>query len=310
MFHFAHQVYFRKPATELWFLLILILTGMLFSLLLGYATGMAIWGRSLVEFAVSANPKDYTPSAVNFMKTMQMVNHAGTFLAPALLMRWMVKTPPSWQSPNTTNNGLIWGTAIAILSVSLSPVTAVLQSLNQQVDLPAALQSVESWMKATETRAQLLTEAFLADTTLVGFLANIFIMAVIPAVGEELVFRGFIQPKFQTIFRNKHLAVGITAFLFSAMHLQFYGFLPRFFLGAVFGYFFCWTGSIWTSIWAHFLNNSIAVTLAFLYNRNLIQTDYNDFGSTSTLLLTISLMLSSLLLFTIFRSSNKNQLPD
>lgn len=306
MFHFSHQVCFKKPATELWFLLILILTGMLFSLLLGYATGLAIWGRSLVEFAATANPKDYTPAAINFMKTMQLINHTGTFLAPALLMRWMMKSPPSWQSPIAIQKRLLWGTAIAILSVSLSPAISVLQLLNQQIDLPASLQGVEDWMKTTETRAQLLTEAFLADTTAGGFLASLLIMAVLPAVGEELIFRGFIQTKLQSIVRNKHLAVGITAFLFSAMHLQFYGFLPRFFLGAVFGYFFCWTGSIWTSIWAHFLNNSIAVTLAYLFNRHLIQTDYSDFGSTNNLLLAISLILSALLLFTIFRSSNKN----
>ncbi|TAF81977.1 MAG: CPBP family intramembrane metalloprotease, partial [Sphingobacteriales bacterium] len=91
----------------------------------------------------------------------------------------------------------------------------------------------------------------------------LLMIAILPAIGEELFFRGTIQNIFTALFKNPHVAVWLTAILFSAIHLQFYGFLPRMFLGALFGYLFIWGKSIWLPILGHFLNNGFAVIMAF-----------------------------------------------
>jgi membrane protease YdiL (CAAX protease family) len=93
---------------------------------------------------------------------------------------------------------------------------------------------------------------------------NIMIIAVLPAISEELIFRGVFQKIFQNIFRSGHLAVWFTSFLFSAIHLQFYGFLPRFILGLIFGYLFLWSRNLWFPVIAHFINNAVPAAGTYL----------------------------------------------
>jgi len=102
-----------------------------------------------------------------------------------------------------------------------------------------------------------------------SFLLNMLMVAVIPAVGEELLFRGVIQKLLQKLVNNAHLAIIITAILFSAMHFQFYGFLPRWIMGIILGYLFYWSGNIWYPIIAHFLNNGFQVLMVYLGNMPL-----------------------------------------
>lgn len=298
----AHRLQTKEPASELLILLILILSGMVFSLMIGYLFGVAIWGKETVQNAstlvLSGN---YPGSTLAFMKTLQMINHAGTFLLPALLLRWLLRQPPQWEKNQTSKTTLLWLVIIAILSFTLSPLITLFQLFNQSLDLPDWLSSVESWVHSTEERAASLTDAFLSDNSVVGLIINLFVLALLPALGEEMVFRGFIQPRFQVILKNSHWAIFVTAFLFSAIHLQFYGFLPRFVLGVIFGYFFLWTGNLWTAIWAHFLNNATAVVISFMYNRQLLGFNYDNMGSVSWETILISTPFSVMLLFILWK---------
>lgn len=154
-----------------------------------------------------------------------------------------------------------------LITLSFGPITEWLGILNQKLVLPESLAGLEQWMKSMEAQLEELTFKLLADTSLSGFLANLFVIAVLAAVGEELLFRGCLQTILQNWFGNSHLAIWVVAIIFSAIHLQFYGFLPRMALGALFGYLFFWSKNLWVPILAHFVNNSAVLVIAYLYQK-------------------------------------------
>src|SRR5690606_9694418 len=109
---------------------------------------------------------------------------------------------------------------------------------------------------------------------------NLLMIAIIPAIGEELLFRGGIQNIFYKWFKNPHIAIWAAAILFSAIHVQFYGFIPRMLLWALFGYLLVWGKSIWYPIIGHFINNGSAVVTAFIYQQQGKSIDELDKGDT------------------------------
>jgi len=110
-------------------------------------------------------------------------------------------------------------------------------------------------------------------------LFNIFMIAIVAAIGEELIFRGVIQKIFARWTGNIHLAIIITGFLFSLIHLQFYGFFPRWLLGVMFGYLMVWSGTLWLPIFAHFVNNAVAVLVSYLIHKGTISEGIWEFGA-------------------------------
>lgn len=124
---------------------------------------------------------------------------------------------------------------------------------------------LESQLKPSEELAEKLSHIFLSEASNVSLWVLVFSMAVVPAICEELVFRGILQPLFSRMTKNIHLGIWISAFIFSVIHMQFYGFLPRLLLGAVLGYLVIWSGSLWPAIFAHFVNNALAVVMYKTY---------------------------------------------
>jgi membrane protease YdiL (CAAX protease family) len=145
---------------------------------------------------------------------------------------------------------------LAIVGILLAmPFVFWLGKLNEGIPLPDGLTKLE------EQTAQQMS-AFLKIKTSADIVINVFIIALLPAVAEELCFRGALQRILINISRNPWVGIIITAILFSSLHLQFSGFLPRMFLGIVLGAFYWYSGSIWTSILAHFVNNAVQVIAA------------------------------------------------
>jgi membrane protease YdiL (CAAX protease family) len=168
--------------------------------------------------------------------------------------------------------------------------------------LPAFLEPLEQWMKTSEEEAKLLTEKFLSLTTFDGLIINLLLMAVLPAIAEELTFRGVLQNLFTV--SNLHIAIWCSAVLFSAVHLQFYGFLPRMLMGALFGYMLVWTGSLWTPILMHMTNNAMAVILYFVAQRADWDMEKVDaIGTSDTLWLGIVSMVMTIIGIYAFRRS-------
>ena len=130
--------------------------------------------------------------------------------------------------------------------------------------LPGWLSGVEQWMIDKEDQADNLIDTLVSSNTFGTMMINLFIIALIPAIGEELIFRGVFQKIFVKLFKSGHLAIWVTAFIFSAIHFQFFGFIPRFILGLVFGYLFFWSGTLWLPVISHFINNAFPVILTYM----------------------------------------------
>lgn len=202
-------------------------------------------------------------------------------------------TPPWW---------LIF-IGVAIMFVSI-PVTATLTTWNEGMSLGGAFPKLEDLIKNLEETAKVATEKMLNVNTIGGLLLNLVIIALIPAIGEEMTFRGVLQ---QSLTRkmNPHIAIILSAAIFSFFHFQFYGFLPRMFLGVLLGYMFYITSSLWTSILMHFVNNGSAVVLYYLDNKGLIE-DAEHWGETqSTWIIAASAAITIGLILWSWRKSKK-----
>ena len=234
------------------------------------------------------------------MKWLQLVQTVFTFVLPAFLLAHFVGQGVTYLKFTPIRSPFIWLGVILLMPLAL-PAVNWLKSLNDMVVLPHFMSGVELWMQQMEHQSELLTEKFLSVSSYSALALNLLVMAAIPALGEELFFRGILQTVLGEKL-NRHLAVWITAFIFSAIHLQFYGFLPRFLLGASLGYLFLFSGSIWASIVAHFINNALAVLLFFLTFNGYLTFDMDALGTQNTWWLGfLSLTLVCLLFYRLNR---------
>ena len=195
---------------------------------------------------------------------------------------------------------------IAVMFASM-PVTNQLTVWNENMKLSGALQALEDWMKALEETAAAATEQMLNVDTIGGLLFNLLIIALIPAIGEELTFRGVLQQGL-TRRMNPHIAILLSSAIFSFIHFQFYGFLPRMFLGMLLGYLFYTSGSLWTSMLMHFINNGCAVVVYYLNNKGVIDVDVDHFGESQNVWVVIaSAIVTTALIVWCWRKNRKAQ---
>jgi len=252
------------------------------------------------------------PEIISINKFLLLFQHLGLFVIPPLVFAQFVSDRPGiFLGIKPVANKTHWGLGIATMFLALLPINALVE-LNQSIQLPEAFAGLEKMMQRAEEQAELLTKALLSDTDINGLLLNIFIVAVIPAVGEELLFRGAIQKILTRWSGNVHWGIWISAALFSALHFQFYGFLPRMMLGALFGYMFIWSGSIWLPIVAHFINNAAAAVLHFLVIRGTISEEAEELGAGQEQLIyaLISFVLLIGLVFIWRKSSRWNSIKE
>lgn len=160
----------------------------------------------------------------------------------------------------------------------ISPFVNVLATWNKGMHLPDFMHSVEQWMIYSEQQADSVTKLLLGDSSVKSFVINILVVAIMAGIGEELVFRGVLQKFIIGWTKNVHAGILISAFIFSAVHLQFFGFLPRFALGVLLGYMFLWSRSIWVPIIAHSFNNAmvIIVSSAFIKDNSFMESLNNE----------------------------------
>lgn len=216
------------------------------------------------------------------LKVSQFLQSICGFLFPAMIMAYFTSDKPlsflSLQKTPVLKLALI---TIAFVLIAI-PVINCLAELNASIKFPESFRWFEEWIKKHEDSRVLITEKFLATSTIRGLLLNIFLIALVPAVSEELFFRGLLQRYFAQWTKNKHIAIWLIAFIFSAVHIQFYGFVPRMLLGAYFGYLLVWSGSIWLPVIAHFVNNAATIVLYFLYQNQYINLNPEEFGTHGT----------------------------
>jgi len=205
---------------------------------------------------------------INMLKYLQLVQGVGLFIVPSILLAYIYSSEPGkWLSTKRKFSIQISLITLALMVIAI-PAINVLAEWNAQMKLPEVFKALENSMKLAEERAAELTKLFLLTDSVGGLLFNLLLIAVIPAIGEEFFFRGVLQKHLTDITKNIHWGVIITALVFSAFHMQFYGFLPRFLLGLLFGYMLIWSGSMWLPVLAHFVNNGVAVIAYFFLSKN------------------------------------------
>lgn len=134
------------------------------------------------------------------------------------------------------------------------------------------------WMIKFELDAEKITKAFFSSNSMSSILTNLLMIVIIPAIGEEIFFRGLIQRYFISITKKQFWGIITSAFFFSFFHFQFQGFIPRFALGVLFGYMYVWSGSIWLPIIAHFTNNAIVSIGYILIGAGTVNSKVEDVG--------------------------------
>ena len=201
----------------------------------------------------------------DILRGMQFLQTLGIFLFPAIVCAWMFsdnyKEYLGIDQPFQTS--LVLWTIFSIIAAI--PFLNWTYALNQQMALPESLKVLETWMKESEAAATRITDLLLDTKNISTIVFNILAVCVIAAISEEFMFRGLLQNLFGRIFRNPHVLVWTIAILFSAFHLQFYGFITRMLLGAWLGYLMYYTKTIWLPVLAHFTNNFISVGTYYLF---------------------------------------------
>ena len=229
------------------------------------------------------------------LKIGQALSSLLIFVAPPLILYGFTRHEPlraiGFRKPVHAWMLLI---GVAVMFVSL-PMTNLLTDWNEKMSL-GALKALEDLLQQMEEAAGDLTERMLQVDSIGGLLVNLVVIALIPAIGEELTFRGVLQQALVKGCKNAHVGIFLSAAIFSFIHFQFYGFLPRMFLGLLLGYLFYYSGSLWTSILMHFVNNGSAVVVAYFEHRNQIGTSVEDFGSTDSPWLLAASLVGTVLL--------------
>ena len=295
-----------KPLSQLMFSIFVVIASFLAFMVLSLVIAFPLFG---LESMLSIPTIDdlNNPDSIRILKYFQVVQSIGVFIFPPFILGWLFHGKiVEYLSLNKTVN-LASVVLVLVMSFAASPFINFIGEMNANMQLPGWLSGVESWMKNAEDKAAEITEAFLRVENLGGLFFNIFMIAFLPAIGEELLFRGVIQRIFTNWTRNNHWGIWISAFLFSALHMQFYGFIPRLFLGVLFGYLLVWSGSIWLPIIAHFINNAVAVVAVYLIDKELLTPEIEEIGTTtdSYYMAAISLFLIVVFMLMIKRQDNE-----
>lgn len=299
-----------RPFSQLMFSLFIMIASVLFLSIIALIIAIPIWGLDMVMNLPTIN-ENTSKSAINFLKYIQVTQAFGLFIVPSIVLGKLFKGNCSAYLHLNKTFGLQSVILILIMMFLSGPFINLISEINASMVFPDFLSGVEDWMRNKEDQLTEVTMAFLAVEGISGLLFNLFMIAMLPAIGEELLFRGVFQNIFTRMTKNSHWAVWITAFFFSAFHFQFYGFVPRMLLGAAFGYLLVWSGSMWLPIIAHFINNAISVIGIYMVDKGLLNSKVEELGSTtdSYYMAAISIGIVILLLMMIKKQNSANALP-
>lgn len=232
------------------------------------------------------------------------------FIAPTIITAiFITKLPADFLQLRKCPSIKFFILTIVILILSV-PAMNFIVHCNKSIVFPESMKTIESTLKAMEETSREQIKILLGEPTIGSLVISIFIVGLLTGLGEELFFRGGLQNILCTKPSNPHKAIWITAIIFSAMHFQFYGFIPRVLLGAFFGYLAYWSGSIWLPIFAHALNNSLVVISTWLISRNTMDIDINKIGTDlsieSYILIVISAIATTIGTIILYRYSKQH----
>jgi membrane protease YdiL (CAAX protease family) len=198
----------------------------------------------------------------------------GFFIVPALAWWRMTHRPVSslFAAGLSARAALL----VVLMVIAFAVVDSVIIQWNKNMVLPDFLSGFELWAKAKEAELERLTHLLIDFESVNEMVLGFVVIAVVAGVTEEFLFRGLVQTELARALGSRHAAVWLAAILFSAIHLQFYGFVPRLLLGALFGYLFVWSGSLWAPMLAHIANNAFALLVVRLSQTQRIPVDLEN----------------------------------
>lgn len=249
---------FSHPFTKLLTIVSIMVAGFFVTFSIGFLLAMPIFDLSFGELSNLIATRDFS-GKLHIIKYFQIMQTIGLFVIPPFVIARLYTDRAGEFLGFASQPKIASVSAVIVMIFVALPFINFLSHLNQNIPFPESLESLEKFLINREEDARQMTSRFLEAENVRQLLVNLFMVAVLPALGEELVFRGILQKLFAAWTRNIHLGILIAAVLFSAMHIQFYGFIPRLALGMLFGYLFLWSGSIWLPILGHFVNNGSAV---------------------------------------------------
>jgi membrane protease YdiL (CAAX protease family) len=263
----------RHPLYEIFVLVIFVLIGLFVGYFIGVMIVLVMLGFDINTFQTLLTNPTANPDAWYIIMILQAIPALGAFVIAPLIFTQTFANKPFGSLNSNKQVWLIPALLSAFVIIAFMPFNALFIEWNNKMDLPGWLEGVEQWMQQKETAMKELTEYLTGFDTLPQLFIGFLVIALIPAIGEELLFRGLIQPRMHRLTRNVHAAVWITGFIFSAIHLQFYGLIPRMLLGVLLGYLYVWSGNLWYPIIGHFTNNGFTLLMIFLHNRKTIDID-------------------------------------
>lgn len=280
------------------------------AVLIGVTIGGFVWG---FVFAIK---EGFSPDVINSflsnvhedaasLREMQFFSALGGFIFPAILSAYLFSDNYKQYLKVDTP----WNFSLALWTI-LSMIVAIpllnfLAYYNQQLTFPEAFKPIEELLRSQEAQNAKLTETMLYAENTRAFIFNIVIIAIFAAVGEELIFRGVLQNICEKIKMNYHLIIWIVAIIFSAIHFQFFGFVPRLLMGAYFGYLIYYTKNMWMPVLAHFTNNFVIVVLYRIYQDQPEKIEaFNQIGiGEFWMFAVVSLVLFAFIFYQIRRSA-------
>jgi membrane protease YdiL (CAAX protease family) len=305
-YHFRQGFIRMAPPTKLLLLIFLVFGFLIISSILGIFLAKPIFRMDLARiYQILSNPDAENLAVVKYFQIIQSVF---LFIVPALIAAWLFSEHMAqYLQADKKPEALTLMLVILTLIVAI-PLLNALALFNSEMILPPWMHSLEVKIKSMEETAGKLTGLFLTGGNGYTLALNMLMIAVLPALGEEFLFRGVIQRLLSEWTHNKHAGVWIAAFIFSFIHFQFYGFLPRFLLGLFFGYLLVWSSCIWVPVTGHFINNGVAVLYYHFASEPMGETNMDKLGTVKEFNYVLYLSIAStaiLLAFIYMREKEK-----
>ncbi len=220
-------------------------------------------------------PAEHPEARLPLLISQGIASLGAFFITPYFFVKRFMKVPVGefFTLPQPLVLPLI---STIIITFSFMVINSVVVEWNQNIELPSILSWFEQQAKSKEVQLQQLTEYLTNFNGTFQFIIGMVVIAIIPAIGEEFLFRGLLQNMFHRGFGNAHVAIWFTALLFGAFHFQFYGAFPRMLLGVLFGYIYYWSGHLSLAMLGHFINNGFTLVTLYLNSQGVI--DYNITG--------------------------------
>ncbi|MEK6783783.1 MAG: CPBP family intramembrane glutamic endopeptidase [Bacteroidota bacterium] len=241
--------------------------------LIGMLVAMPFVEGSFINFLVDvSSPIDHPEIKTPLYIVQGCATFFGLIVGPTLYLFSIEKKNPFLLIDQRPFYGLMM-LITAVIVIFFMATNSIFIEWNAHLKLPEFLKDFESWAREKEDLAMQITTFLTRFDSTGEFILAFIVIAILPGIGEELVFRGLLQSELQRATHNIHIAIWISAILFSAIHMQFFGFVPRVLLGALFGYLYYWSGDLRIAMFAHFVNNGFSVLMMYLHQLGIVNID-------------------------------------